>query len=1161
WDNQDGYIACGGDDGMLKVLKLESLGSANNLSPAGDKGSQLSMNQTLEGHSGSVTLSIWNPTHQKLTTADSNGLIIVWILYKGMWYEEMINNRNKSVVASMNWNRDGQRICIAYQDGAVILGSVDGNRIWGKELKEQLAHVAWSPDSRFILFATEQGKITLYDNQGNVVSKVSNFIDPNSKTKIASMDWYNGSGGYLEKDVPCLAIAFENGKMQLMRGHSDPKPILLDTKLDQLKLKWSLDGAILAVAGMQKIQNEDQCAVQLWSPSGQLYRFLKVPGKKLSCLSWEYVGTRLALSVDSFVFFANIRRNYKWATVAQDVIVYTFNQPESADNEIVFWNHKTNDKRIKTLQGLVCIAADKEHCLLVTKKDDGASLMVCNSIGTTLDTKNIPFVPKLCKISNNDVVLASDAHLYHWSFKTPTLGKIGVIEALRRKEVKERHFLIDDASIVGDSPKSLDFEFIKSKTTNDPIVGLGLLDSCLLVGRQSGELLQFQLPSLSLSNKYTSDITPCHLDINCNHTRVAVRDQQGILKIMDLEGKKGSRVDLKSMELNRKDVWDLLWSSDQADQLAVIEKNKLLVIEHQLVHDPILCNGYLSNFTDLTVKSVSLDDILNDPMTPTKESVTAIETKPLVDARVLISQHGVENAFQLAENIHHPKIWKVVAEAALEQLDFTTATKALVQCQDYHGIQFIKRIQKIRDTTIQKAEIAAFCNKMDQAEKIYMDGDRKDLAMDLHMRMGDWFRVVQIIKTGGGGDDQLLEKAWNHIGNYYFERQKYAQAVQYYIQGRNTSKLAQAYFLLEDYENLEKLSSNLSENSQDLKEIAGHFAAAGLCEQAVTAYMKAGDISAAVNTCVVLNQWNTAVELARLHNFKEIQGLLQKYASYLTEQNRLWEAIELFRKANWCHKSAQLLFQMAKKGQDQHINPVTIKQLYVLGALEIERLHSVQKSQVSKSMQDPTAALDALLQEDKQADHKLLTNPWRGAEAWHFYMLAQRHFYQGNLDQAVQTSLLLRDYDDFIGTTVAYSLIALTSLHAGHFQTCSKALIVLETLGSKDVQYYKKLGLSIFKENRPINPKQRHTNCSNCLARIGEMDTQCHQCKMVFPTCIASGRPIVESIHFMCQTCKHRALESEIANFRCCPLVRKMILVPHWTLGSALVSCLFPFRH
>ncbi|KAL2914916.1 hypothetical protein HK105_205458 [Polyrhizophydium stewartii] len=49
-------------------------------------------------------------------------------------------------------------------------------------------------------------------------------------------------------------------------------------------------------------------------------------------------------------------------------------------------------------------------------------------------------------------------------------------------------------------------------------------------------------------------------------------------------------------------------------------------------------------------------------------------------------------------------------------------------------------------------------------------------------------------------------------------------------------------------------------------------------------------------------------------------------------------------------------------------------------------------------------------------------------------------------------------------------------------------------------------------------------------------DTVCPHCRINFPTCIASGRPIVESIHFMCHVCKHRAMEGEISGMSCCPL-------------------------
>lgn len=53
----------------------------------------LSQTQTLEGHSGAVLCATWNHVHNKLTTSDEAGLIIVWSLQNDSWHEEMINNR------------------------------------------------------------------------------------------------------------------------------------------------------------------------------------------------------------------------------------------------------------------------------------------------------------------------------------------------------------------------------------------------------------------------------------------------------------------------------------------------------------------------------------------------------------------------------------------------------------------------------------------------------------------------------------------------------------------------------------------------------------------------------------------------------------------------------------------------------------------------------------------------------------------------------------------------------------------------------------------------------------------------------------------------------------------------------------------------------------
>lgn len=85
--------------------------------------------------------------------------------------------RNKGVVKDMRWTGAGDKICIAYDDGAVIVGSVDGNRLWGKDLNLQLSLLQWSPDGSYILFATASGECHTYDSSGNAVARVQLFCN------------------------------------------------------------------------------------------------------------------------------------------------------------------------------------------------------------------------------------------------------------------------------------------------------------------------------------------------------------------------------------------------------------------------------------------------------------------------------------------------------------------------------------------------------------------------------------------------------------------------------------------------------------------------------------------------------------------------------------------------------------------------------------------------------------------------------------------------------------------------------------------------------------------------------------------------------------------------------------------------------------------------
>lgn len=163
----------------------------------------------------------------------------------------MTNDRKKSTVKGMCWTSDGQQICIAYEDGAIIVGSVDGNRIWGKELKNTtLTGVQWNPDGRLLLFSLRNGEVHLYDNQGTFVVSLTEFcrfyfwkqnqiifsfffifdqmklniqcvtLGPSRSISVVGMSWFNR---IQLTNRPSLAICYETGKFQIMRNENDDR--------------------------------------------------------------------------------------------------------------------------------------------------------------------------------------------------------------------------------------------------------------------------------------------------------------------------------------------------------------------------------------------------------------------------------------------------------------------------------------------------------------------------------------------------------------------------------------------------------------------------------------------------------------------------------------------------------------------------------------------------------------------------------------------------------------------------------------------------------------------------------------------------------------------------------------------------------------------------
>lgn len=845
----------------------------------------------------------------------------------------------------MAWSSDGQRICIVYDDGAIIVGSVDGNRIWSKDLKmASLSGVQWSPDGKLLVFSLKSGEVHLYDYQGLFLTKLNTIPTVvGVPIPVVAMDWYNGKNGHVAYDCPTLAICYQSGQVQLMRDTDDDNPVTIETGMNAAWCCWNTYGSVLAVTGMRPFhtngESKDSNIVQFYTPFGEHIRTLKIPGREVTCCSWDGASLNVAVTADSQIFIANIHPNYKW-TYFSNTVVFTNERISKEGICIYFWNTKNNSCTTKYVKSLIAIASQGEHCVLAVRSEEQTgerfTLLVCNSIATPVDSKTLDLEPHWLTMTSNAVIAASKNNFVIWNFRAPRNSSL---HAGRSRKDKIYH--IDETptgvtEVIQDLDRERSFEApVNKKATADPICCLSASEKMILIGRESGMIQRYSLPQVTLSNRYNTASTPYRIAINCDSSRASIIDMQGILTMLDLEGHKNSETeDLSKFE--RKDVWAMCWAQDNPIMLAVMEKARMYVFRGMDPEEPISCTGYICCFQDLEIKCVLLNDLVKKPDDFRDDLIVDLVVKSLRDTRELLSKVGLKEANSFIQDNPHPRLWRLLSEAALKELDLEMAENAMVRCTDYLGIQFIKRLSKIHNDRLKRAEVAAFLGNYDEAEKLYLDLDRRDLAITLREKLGEYTRVIQLMKMGIGGSDKQMERAYNKIGDHYAERQNWESAKQYYEKGRNLEKVVQCYYKLEEYLELAATVDQLPDKSPILKTVARMLASVGMCPQAVTAYLKHGDVKQAVDTCVRLNHWDRAVELAKTYKLAQIDELLSKYANHLLANGKMLQAIELYKHANHFLDAAKLLIKLAEEQSKTKTNPLRVKKIYVLAALLIK---------------------------------------------------------------------------------------------------------------------------------------------------------------------------------------------------------------------------------
>lgn len=305
-------------------------------------------------------------------------------------------------------------------------------------------------------------------------------------------------------------------------------------------------------------------------------------------------------------------------------------------------------------------------------------------------------------------------------------------------------------------------------------------------------------------------------------------------------------------------------------------------------------------------------------------------------------------------------------------------------------------------------------------------------------------------------------------------------AKEYYEKAHDIEGLMDSLYHLEYFDDLEYCANKLPEKSPLLGKLGQMLASVGMCDQAVTAFLKQGDVKSAVNTCVNLKQWGQAVELAQKYKMPQISALLGKHAAQLLQEGRLPEAIQLKRKAGRFLDAARLMSKLAEGEMSKGSDLLRIKKLHVLAGLLVEEQLQVQSSLTGGNR---STAVAELMPEDSV----LLDQIWHRAKAYHFMLMAQRQLRSGLMHSAVLTALRLRDFEDILNVEDIYTLLALASCADRSFGTCSKAFIKLESLDQIPEQRrleYEELAVNIFSKHEPHDNRSDRNDCFVCDALV-----------------------------------------------------------------------------
>ncbi|KAL8274937.1 hypothetical protein Esti_001137 [Eimeria stiedai] len=548
---------------------------------------------------------------------------------------------------------------------------------------------------------------------------------------------------------------------------------------------------------------------------------------------------------------------------------------------------------------------------------------------------------------------------------------------------------------------------------------------------------------------------------------------------------------------------DYQWASDHGDLIAVLQLTRVLLVyirldsgsesscmEPEEPSETFSEQLHLIDFSSLCARALctkSISTLTAKPSASEQPQIIKYNAEPLLQMRRLVNlrqrptEGGAEGqeilyqdagpeepgilqqAAELAARLSHPTLWKLLADTALAIEKLEVTEEAFVKCEDYIGLQVLKRVRSLKTGGEGVPLMVALAGDILGAGAFYEAQHKHIDAASLFLSFGYWKEAADTLNVASASQRMRnsagLSRACESLAEAYGEMGEWQLAIHLYKRLPPQKGLLDALFYSEKYEELESVAGELAEGEEMplLLHAAQLLAAAGRGQAAAASFLKAGKPHDAIDAAWRGGEWQTAIRLAREHcGALKVQEIACAYRGAL--QHR----------------------------QDATSGVQVVEAFMKLGIPEA----------AAHKLNFLTDHLESSIRNPLQQPKKKRNTGARKARI------------------ALCAAVRLRDcYSMEIPIHTTGRLLCISACMAKEWRLCSQALHALKTNPGSSVSERKQIeamGVFLCANRQVAEPAklQRQLECPICNELSSFWECFCPSCDVAFPWCAATGVPI-----------------------------------------------------